>query len=144
MVLRNGWAGLCKGRMPMPEAYRDDALGLRLLNEFQQGFPVCPAPFAVLASRLGVGEGAVLACLERLRRERGFTELMVSHDLGTVTHHATHVILLNRRVVAEGPTRHVLTAENLARVFGLHMGLLDWQALSKNHSESCAPKERAD
>ena len=53
----------------MPDAYRDDALGLRLLNEFQHGFPVCPAPFSVLAGRLGVGEGAVLACLERLRRE---------------------------------------------------------------------------
>lgn len=91
-------------------------------------------------------QGGFLFCelLERLRRERGFTELMVSHDLGTVTHHATHVILLNRCVVAEGPTRHVLTAENLARVFGLHMGLLDWQALSKNHSECCESKERTD
>ena len=55
--------------MPMPETSCDDGLGLRLLNEFQQGFPVCPAPFAVLAGRLGVGEGAVLASLERLRRE---------------------------------------------------------------------------
>ena len=53
----------------MPETSCDDGLGLRLLNEFQQGFPVCPAPFAVLAGRLGVGEGAVLASLERLRRE---------------------------------------------------------------------------
>jgi zinc transport system ATP-binding protein len=35
----------------------------------------------------------------------GLHQLMVSHDLATVTHHATHVILLNRRVVAEGRRR---------------------------------------
>ncbi len=88
-------------------------------------------------------QGGFLFCelLERLRREHGFTELMVSHDLGTVTHHATHVILLNRRLVAEGPTREVLTTENLAKVFGLHMGLLDWQALPDGHRDCCAPKE---
>ena len=89
-------------------------------------------------------QGGYLFCelLERLRMERGFTELMVSHDLGTVAHHATHVIMLNRRVVAEGPTRNVLTAENLANVFGLHMGLIDWPSLPKNHSTCwCESKE---
>lgn len=61
--------------------------------------------------------------LETLRRERGFTQLMISHDLGTVTHHATHVIGLNRRVVAQGPPREILTNQNLLAVFGPHMGL---------------------
>ena len=72
-------------------------------------------------------QGGYLLCelLERLRRERGFTQLMVSHDLGTVTHHASHAILLNRRVAAEGAPRMVLTPGNLAAVFGLHMGLAD-------------------
>jgi zinc transport system ATP-binding protein len=76
-------------------------------------------------------QGGLLFCelLERLRRERSFTQLMVSHDLATVTHHATHVILLNRRVVAEGPPREVLTPEHLASVFGLHMGLADARAM---------------
>ena len=41
----------------------------RLLNEFQRDFPLCPAPFAELAARLGVGERVVLSGLERLRRE---------------------------------------------------------------------------
>ena len=45
------------------------ALGLRLLNDFQGGFPLCPAPFAELASRLGVAESSVLRMLEQLRRE---------------------------------------------------------------------------
>ena len=47
----------------------DDALEFRLLNEFQRDFPLCPAPFAELAARLGVGERAVLGSLEKLRRE---------------------------------------------------------------------------
>ncbi|MDD2744646.1 MAG: Lrp/AsnC family transcriptional regulator [Rhodocyclaceae bacterium] len=41
----------------------------RLLNEFQRDFPLCPAPFAELAARLGVGERVVLSGLEKLRRE---------------------------------------------------------------------------
>jgi DNA-binding Lrp family transcriptional regulator len=47
----------------------DDALEFRLLNEFQRDFPLCPAPFAELAARLGVAEKAVLGSLERLRHE---------------------------------------------------------------------------
>ena len=85
--------------------------------------------------------GGQLFCelLERLRRERGFTQLMVSHDLATVTHHATHVVMLNRRVVAEGPPRNVLTPENLGAVFGMHMGLADARALPDGKTAcSCA------
>lgn len=41
----------------------------RLLNEFQRDFPLCPAPFAELATRLGVAEKVVLGSLEKLRRE---------------------------------------------------------------------------
>ncbi len=47
----------------------DEILDFRLLNEFQRDFPLCPAPFAELARRLGVAEGAVLRTLEALRRE---------------------------------------------------------------------------
>ena len=94
-------------------------------------------------------QGGYLLCelLERLRRERGFTQLMVSHDLATVTHHATHVILLNRRVVEQGPPREVLTPDNLSKVFGLHMGLADAHAMPGEQascSASCCRKERHD
>lgn len=69
--------------------------------------------------------GGQLFCelLERLRAERKFTQLMVSHDFGLVTNHAAHVILLNRYVVAAGTPREVLTQENLTQAFGAHMGL---------------------
>ena len=72
-------------------------------------------------------QGGHLFCelLERLRAEHGFTQLMVSHDLATVTHHATHVIMLNHHVIAEGAPKEVLTESNLTAVFGMHMGLAD-------------------
>ena len=47
----------------------NSSLEFRLLNEFQRDFPLCPAPFAELAVRLGVSEKLVLAELEKLRRE---------------------------------------------------------------------------
>ncbi len=92
-------------------------------------------------------QGGALFCevLERLRAERGFTQLMVSHDLSTVTHHATHVILLNRRVVAEGPPQCVLTPENLAAVFGLHMGLANALSMPEGRTAcTCAHAHPAE
>ncbi|MBL8426295.1 MAG: Lrp/AsnC family transcriptional regulator [Dechloromonas sp.] len=47
----------------------DDTLDFHLLNDFQRDFPLCPAPFAELASRLGVAEKVVLGRLENLRRD---------------------------------------------------------------------------
>lgn len=47
----------------------DARLDARLLQDFQQNFPICPAPFAEMAGRLGVAESAVLRMLEQLRRE---------------------------------------------------------------------------
>ena len=46
-----------------------ETVEFRLLNEFQRDFPLCPAPFAELAARLGVAEKVVLGGLEKLRRE---------------------------------------------------------------------------
>ncbi|HVP10730.1 MAG TPA: metal ABC transporter ATP-binding protein [Phycisphaerae bacterium] len=84
------------------------------------------------------GEHVFCELLEGLRRELGFTLLMVSHDLVTVTHHATHVICLNRRVIAEGPPRETLTPENLTAIFGVHMGLVDGRALPDDRAECSA------
>lgn len=75
------------------------------------------------------GEYVFCELLDKLRREQGFTQLMVSHDLPTVTHHATHVICLNHRIVAEGPPQQVLTPENLSAIFGLHMGMVSLKSM---------------
>ncbi len=53
----------------MLEKSADQSLDYRLLHDFQQNFPICPAPFAELAGRLGVAENVVLRMLEQLRRE---------------------------------------------------------------------------
>ncbi len=84
------------------------------------------------------GEHVFCELLEQLRHERGFTQLMVSHDLATVAHHATHVICLNRKVAAAGPPREVLTRENLAAIFGRHMGLVDAGSIPENCRSECA------
>lgn len=71
------------------------------------------------------GEHLFCELLDELRAAKGFTQLMVSHDLGMVFHHATHVICLKRHVFAEGTPDEVLTQENLMALFGMHMGLIN-------------------
>ncbi len=82
-------------------------------------------------------EGGHLFCelLEDLRREREFTQIMVTHDLAMVAHHATHVICLNKRVVAEGKPKDVLTAPILQALFGMHMGLI----CAEGHAHAAPP-----
>jgi zinc transport system ATP-binding protein len=85
------------------------------------------------------GEHIFCELLDTLRSKQGFTQLMVSHDLASVTHHATHVICINRRLAAEGSPREVLTAETLTSIFGLHMGLVNSRALPNGKSSCFAP-----
>ena len=85
------------------------------------------------------GEQLFCELLDSLRKEKGFTQLMVSHDLPTVTHHATHVICLNHHVVAEGLPKDVLTNKNLTALFGLHMGLVDSRAMPEGGAICSAP-----
>lgn len=75
------------------------------------------------------GEQIFCELLDGLRRQHAFTQLMVSHDLATVTHHSTYVICLNHKVLAAGPPRQVLTSETLTATFGLHMGLVASHAM---------------
>lgn len=94
-------------------------------------------------------EGEHLFCelLDGLRREKGFTQLMVSHDLATVTHHATHVICLNRRVAAEGHPREALTSHTLTAIYGIHMGLVDSSSMPDGRGDctaSCCSEHRHD
>lgn len=88
--------------------------------------------------------GEILFCelLEKLRKEHSFTQLMVSHDLSTVTHHAGYIICLNRKVAAQGSPAEVLNQENLTAIFGLHMGLIAKNSLrtTKLECECCKEK----
>ena len=90
------------------------------------------------------GEHVFCELLDELRKKLGFTQLMVSHDLATVTHHATHVICLNHKVAAEGPPRETLTSENLTAIFGMHMGLVDSRSMPDGRAVCYAPCCKGD
>lgn len=85
------------------------------------------------------GEQVFCELLDELRKREGFTQLMVSHDLASVTHHAGHIICLNHRVVTQGPPREALTAETLTALFGMHMGLVASRSMPNGQTVCTAP-----
>jgi manganese/zinc/iron transport system ATP- binding protein len=68
-------------------------------------------------------EQAIVQMLKELR-DAGSTCLVVHHDLSTVPTYFDHVIFLNMRVVASGPTDTVFTAENLRHTYGGQLTIL--------------------
>jgi manganese/zinc/iron transport system ATP- binding protein len=81
-------------------------------------------PFAAVDAAT---ERAIVSILEELRAA-GKTMVVVHHDLQTVAEYFDHVILLNMRIVAAGPTRDVFTTENLQKTYGGKLTLLDQAA----------------
>jgi len=75
----------------------------------------------------GVDAATERAILEVLRtlRSAGKTALVVHHDLQTVAEYFDHVLLLNLRLVAAGPTAEAFTEENLRRTYGGRLSLLE-------------------
>lgn len=69
-------------------------------------------------------ESAIVELLNELRARRK-TVLIVHHDLQTVPAYFDHVILLNMRIVAAGPTREVFTDDNLQKTYGGRLTLLE-------------------
>lgn len=62
-------------------------------------------------------ETAIVALLRELRDE-GQVMLVSTHNLGSVPEFCDHVVLINRTVLAAGPTTEVFTEQNLLRAFG--------------------------
>ena len=58
-------------------------------------------------------------------REEGKLVVVVHHDLRTVNEWFDAVALIDMRLVAAGPTREALTAENLRRTYAGHADVLD-------------------
>ncbi len=69
-------------------------------------------------------EKAIVEILREMKRE-GKTAIVIHHDLQTVPEYFDHVVLLNMRVVANGPTETVFTNENLQKTYGGRLTLLD-------------------
>ncbi len=61
-----------------------DATDRAILNRLQEGFPVTPAPFRVVAQELGLNEASLLARLERLKADRIITRFGPFYDAGAM------------------------------------------------------------
>jgi len=67
-------------------------------------------------------ERAIMDMLKTLKNA-GKTVMVVHHDLQTVEDYFDHVLLLNRTVIAHGPTESTFTGQHIGRTYG---GSLRW------------------
>jgi manganese/iron transport system ATP-binding protein len=65
-----------------------------------------------------VGTEAAIIGLLRELRDSGHIVLVSTHDLGSVPEFCDEVVIINRTVLAAGPTATTFTEANLARAFG--------------------------
>ena len=68
-------------------------------------------------------EEKIIEVLRRLSTA-GKTLMVVHHDLQAVPDYFDHVILLNQRLIAYGPTKEVFTSDILRQTFGGQLALL--------------------
>ena len=78
-------------------------------------------PFAAVDAAT---ESAIVRILRDMKA-RGRTSLVIHHDLQTVPEYFDYVVLLNMRVVDQGPVDRVFTPENLQKTYGGRLTLLD-------------------
>ncbi len=69
-------------------------------------------------------ERAIISLLQELQKQ-GKTVVVVHHDLRTVPLYFQHVLLLNIRKVAFGPTAMVFTEDNLRKTYGGRLTILE-------------------
>jgi len=77
-------------------------------------------PFAAVDAAT---ELAIVQVLRDLRAS-GKTVMVVHHDLQTVSEYFDHLIMINMRIVAHGPTEVIFTNENLQKTYGGKLTLL--------------------
>lgn len=68
-------------------------------------------------------EKAIITLLNELKT-KGKTVLVVHHDLQTITEYFDHLLMLNMRVIANGPVNEVFVKENLQRTYGGKLTIL--------------------
>lgn len=68
------------------------------------------------------GEETIYNLLKKLKDERGFTILLISHDLNIVYKYANNVICINKEMVCYGEPSTVLDPSSLAKLYGGEAG----------------------
>ena len=81
-----------------------------------------------------IGEADLYRLLEAYQKESGATLLMITHDWHAATHHADHVLLLNKKQISYGAPDKALNEDNLRRAFG-HIGHEHKLKFLLNHSD---------
>ena len=91
-------------------------------------------------------EEAIIELLRQLRTE-GHLMLVSTHDLGSVPEYCDQVVIINRTVLAAGPTASVFNEENLTRAFGGALRNLQLDGAGENggatHIHVITDEERA-
>ncbi|MEL6478335.1 MAG: metal ABC transporter ATP-binding protein [Pseudomonadota bacterium] len=67
----------------------------------------------------------VIVRLLHALRDQGKTVVVVHHDLSTVQQYYDWLVLLNIRVIAQGPVAQVMTQENLRAAYGGQIALIE-------------------
>ncbi len=68
-------------------------------------------------------EDIIIALLQDLR-DRGKTVIVVHHDLSTVERYFDWLVMLNTRIIAQGPVAEVYTPETLRETYGHRVALV--------------------
>ncbi|KIL44145.1 metal ABC transporter ATP-binding protein [Jeotgalibacillus soli] len=76
-------------------------------------------PFAGVDAKT---EQTIMSVLHELK-EQGHTVLVVHHDLQTVPRYFDQVLLMNKKLIAHGPTEKVFTTDYLSKTYG---GAIQW------------------
>ena len=84
---------------------------------------------------------ATLQLLHHLRQQ-SVTVMISTHDLSLAATRFDSILLLNKRVLAFGPPREVLSSENLRKAFGTH--ILDLDSGEMLVDDCCPPETEYD
>ena len=132
--------------MRSPARLALDALDRRLLDEHQRGFPVCDAPFEVIAQRLGCDAGDVIARLRTLVRAGAVSRIgpvFAPGRIGASTLAAMAVPTERLESVAECVNRYPAVNHNYEREHPFNLWFVVAAPSADERDETLAAIERS-
>jgi len=71
------------------------------------------------------GEETIYNLLKKLRDEHDLTVIFISHDIHVVYQYASNVLCLNREKICFGPPHQALNADELKKLYGTEIGIVE-------------------